>query len=80
MIVDEAAIAVRNLVELPNGWQAQMCKVVAKFLEVLLAQHLLVPPIWAPRHRGKAYNIRLLFAIESIIWRFQCPALEKAAL
>jgi hypothetical protein len=50
MIVDEAAIAVRNLVELPDGWQAQMCKVVAKFLEVLLAQHLLVPPIWAPRH------------------------------
>jgi hypothetical protein len=53
MIVDEAAIAVRNLVELPNGWRAQMREVVAKFLEVLLAQHLLVLLIWAPSHAGE---------------------------
>jgi hypothetical protein len=74
MIVDEAAIAVRNLVELPDGWQAQMCKVVAKFLEILLAQHLLVPLIWAPRHAGEFYNVRRLFVI---VWS---PALDKAAL
>jgi hypothetical protein len=65
VIVEKAAIAVRNLVELPNGRQAQMCKVVAKFLEVLLAQHLLLSFIWTPCHAGEFYNLLLLFAIES---------------
>lgn len=50
MIVDKAAFAVRNSVELPDGRQAEMREVVTEFLEVFLAQHLLIPPIWAPRH------------------------------
>jgi hypothetical protein len=74
MIVDEAAIAVRNLVELPDGRQAEMREVVTEFLEVFLAQHLLVPPIWAPRHAGQFYNLLLLFAIKSMIRRLQYPA------
>jgi hypothetical protein len=53
VIVDKAAIAVRNLVELPEGRQAEMREVVTEVLEVFLAQHLLVPPIWAPRHAGE---------------------------
>jgi hypothetical protein len=58
-----------------------MCKVVAKLLEVLLAQHLLVPPIWAPRHAGEFYNVLLLFAVKSIIIRrLLCPALKGCAL
>ena len=65
MIVDEAAIALRNLVEPPDGRQAKMRDAVAKFLEIFLAQHILVPLIWAPRHRGEFYNPLLLFAIQS---------------
>jgi hypothetical protein len=39
-----------------------MREVVAKFLEVVLAQHFLVPPFGMPRHAREFYKIRLLFA------------------
>jgi len=61
-VVDEAAIAVGRLIELPHGRQAEMREVVSKFLEILLAQHLLVPPIWTPSHAGEFYSVRVLFA------------------
>jgi hypothetical protein len=41
-----------------------MREVVAKFLEVLLAQHLLFSFIWTPSHAREFYNFRLLFATE----------------
>jgi len=57
-----------------------MCKVVTKFFEIVLVQHLPVPLIWAPRHTGEFYNLLLLFAIESMIHGgFGVPP-EKAAL
>jgi hypothetical protein len=52
-------------------------EVVTEFIEVFLAQHLLVPPIWAPRHAGEFYSLLLLFAIELMIWRLQRPALKR---
>jgi len=65
MIVDKATIAVRLFVELPNGRQAEMGETVAKFFEVLLAQHLPVPLIWAPSHAVEFYMFRVLFATNS---------------
>ena len=38
-IVDESAVLMRALVELPHSGQAQVCEVVTNLLEVLLAQH-----------------------------------------
>jgi hypothetical protein len=35
--------------------------------------HLLVPPIWVPRHAGEFYNRLLLFAIKSMIRGFVFP-------
>jgi hypothetical protein len=38
MVVDKAAIAVRLLVGVPNGWQAKVCEVATEFPEILLTQ------------------------------------------
>src|SRR5580704_17421152 len=77
MIVDKAAIAVRLFVEFPDGRQAKMREVVTEFLEVFLAQQLLVPTIWAPRHTGEFYSLLLLFANG---FNGSEPSTEKAAL
>jgi hypothetical protein len=37
MVGDEAAIAVRLLVEIPNGWQAQMREIATQFAEIFRA-------------------------------------------
>ena len=39
MTVDEAAVAVGRLVEIPNGWQAEVGEAVAEFFQVCLSQH-----------------------------------------
>jgi hypothetical protein len=80
MIVDEAAIAVRNLVELPDGRQAEMREVVTEFLEVLRFSSLSIS--WSRRSgrraiAGEFYNILLLFAVESMIRRASASRLKR---
>jgi hypothetical protein len=60
--VDEAAIAVRLLVEISNGWQAKVCEAVTEFLKVFLAQHLRFSLIGTPSHAGDSTVFRCLFA------------------
>ena len=50
MLGNQAAIAVRHLVEVPNGWKAKVCEVATKFPEVLLTQHLRLARIGTPSH------------------------------
>ena len=63
MVVDEAAITIRLLVEVPDRWQAKMREVMTEFLEVLLAQHLTLSLLGTPGHGGEFYSVRRLFAM-----------------
>jgi hypothetical protein len=44
-----------------------MCEVVAKFLEIFLAQYLVLSLIWTPSHAGGFCKFLLVFAIGSMI-------------
>ena len=54
LVVDEAAITVRLLVEFANGGQAKMREVMTEFLEVILAQHLRFSLVRTPGHAGNS--------------------------
>jgi hypothetical protein len=53
MVVDEAAIAVRLLVKIADGWQAKVCEAATKFVEIFRAQHLRFSLIGTPSHAGE---------------------------
>jgi len=50
MVIDEAAILIRLLVEVSHGWQAKVSEIVPKFCKVFLAQHLRFALIGTPSH------------------------------
>src|ERR1700687_994396 len=62
--VDHSAIPIRRLIKISNRPQAQMCEVVAQFLQVLLAQHVHLLAIRTPGH---GENNASIFAIYSPI-------------
>jgi hypothetical protein len=62
--IDEAAILICLLVEVPHGWQTEVREIVPKFRKVFLAQHLSFSLIRTPRHRGRNFTLfRLVFAM-----------------
>jgi hypothetical protein len=62
MIVDQAAIAVRLLVEVPDGWEAEMRQALAQFGEVFFAEDFRFSLVGTPSHGAQFYNFRYLFA------------------
>lgn len=52
MVINEAAVLVRLLVEISHGWQAKVSDTMPKLCEVLLAQRLRFSFIGTPRHAG----------------------------
>jgi hypothetical protein len=47
------------MIEFAHGWQTEVCKIVAEFLNVLFAQHLGFSAVWSSGHRGtKVYIFR----------------------
>jgi predicted Zn finger-like uncharacterized protein len=66
--VDQSAIAVRLLVEIPNGGQAQMREVATEVGQVFLVQHLCLSLIGTPGHAGEFYLFRLVFAKASLLF------------
>jgi hypothetical protein len=63
VVVDQAAVTVRLLVEVANCRQAQMCEVVTDFLEIVLAQHLRFALVGTQGHAGAFYSFRFSFVI-----------------
>jgi len=61
-VVNEAAILICLLVEVPHGWQAEVSQIVAEFLKVFLAQHLCLSFVRASSHAGGFYTFRFAFA------------------
>ena len=66
MVVDQTAVAVGRLVEIADGWQAEMGEAVTKFFQVLLAQHLSFSLVRTPSHAGEFYTFRVLFAMGNV--------------
>jgi len=56
MVVNEAAISVRPLVEISHGWQAKVSKIMPQFRKVFLAQHLRFSLIGTTRHRATDFT------------------------
>jgi hypothetical protein len=62
LVIDQAAISIRLLVEIPDGWQAQVRQATSEFVEIFLTQDLSLALIGTPGHAGAFYSFRRLFA------------------
>ena len=62
-VINEAAISICLLVEVPHGWQAKVREIVTEFLEIFLAQHLRFSGVGTPGHAEEFYIFRLVFAM-----------------
>ena len=59
MAINEAAVLMCLLVEVPHGWQAKVSETMTKFRKVFLAQHLRFSPIRTPSHAGDSTTFAL---------------------
>jgi len=84
LVVDQTAIAVRLLVEIPNCGQAKVCETATEFAEVFLAQHLRFSLIGTPSHAGGFYRFRFVFAIAlcyfSVSSKPESPQMQKSKI
>lgn len=70
-VVNQAAVALRFFVETPHRWKTKVRQTVAKLLEMLRAQHLRISPVRSPSHDPLWYQLRRLFAIRTVMTRYE---------
>lgn len=61
-VVNETAILIGPLIEVPNRSHAEVREAVTEFLRLLLAQYLPFLAIRTPGHGQSSYHFRVLFA------------------
>jgi hypothetical protein len=63
--IEESAFPIGSFVKLPDSTDAEVRKVVAKFVEIPLAQHIWLLAIRTPRHRRRilSYSLFVRFAV-----------------